>query len=458
MTAPVDSFPWDLLLASIEEGRVIPVVGPELLAFERDGCTAHLHDQLAAALRTRLGISGEPTHGPTALSRVAGQFLDGGGQRGMLYSTLHAILSTTKIATPRPLLQLAQIDPFRLFVSTTFDRFMQRALDEARFGGDPRTITRVYSLRTKVEDLPCDPLALEAPLVFQIFGRSSTIADFAVTDEDLLEFVHALQTVDRRPRLLFDAMRDYNLLVLGCSFPDWLTRFFVRALSDSRLLDPRSTLETIADDRTASDPDLGEFLRQCKVTVYQGGGTLQFVDELWRRWQSEHPQGSAELVAAAEPATPVPEIAPGGIFLSYASQDRQAVLALKAGLEGAGLEVWYDQRRLEAGDVYERKIKRNIEACTFFFPVISAEACRRLEGYYRKEWYWAIERSRRFEASFPFIQPIVVDDVPYDVAGVPEEFVNRHWQRFPGGTPTPEFLDLTKQRIRDLRKRKAGRQ
>lgn len=458
MTAPIDSFPWDVLLASIEENRVIPVVGPELLVLERDGGQVPLYDLLAATLSARLGMAWKPTDGRAALSRVASQFLDGGGQRGMLYSTLHAILSTTKIATPRPLLQLAQIEPFRLFVSATFDRLMQRAIDEVRFGGDSRTATRVYSLRTKVEDLPCDPRALDAPLVFQIFGRSSTIADFAVTDEDLLEFVHALQTVDRRPRLLFDAMRDYNLLVLGCSFPDWLTRFFVRTLSDSRLLDPRSTIETIADDRTAGDTDLVEFLRQCKVTVYQGGGTIQFVDELSRRWQAEHPQGANQPVPAAEQLPAVPDIAPGGIFLSYASQDREAVLALKAGLESAGLEVWYDQRRLEAGDVYERKIKRNIEACTFFFPVISAEACRRLEGYYRKEWYWAIERLKRFESSFPFIQPIVVDDVPYDVAGVPEEFVNRHWQRFPGGNPTSEFLDLTKQRIRDLRKRKAGRQ
>jgi len=111
VTAPVDSFPWDVLLASIEEGRVIPVVGPELLVLERDGREAPLYDLLAAALSTRLGISGVATDGRAALSRVASQFLDGGGQRGMLYSTLHAILSTTKVATPKPLLQLAQIEP-----------------------------------------------------------------------------------------------------------------------------------------------------------------------------------------------------------------------------------------------------------------------------------------------------------------------------------------------------------
>lgn len=458
MTKASDSFPWDVLLASIDEGRVVPIVGPELLVFDRDGREVLLQDVIADALKERLGIDGSSTTGRTELNRIASQFLEGGGHRGMLYSTAHAVLSAAELSTPSPLRQLAKIRGLQLFVSTTFDRFMQRALDEERFGGNSRTQTRVYSLRTKVEDLPCEPLALEAPLVFQIFGRSSTVADYAITDEDLLEFVHALQTVDRRPRLLFDAMRDYNLLVLGCSFPNWLTRFFVRALSDMRLLDPRDTLETIADNRTAEDNDLVEFLRQCKVTVYTGGGTTQFVEELLQRWQAAHPQGDTEVVAEVEDQPASAEMAPGGIFLSYASQDRDAVLNLKAGLESGGLEVWYDQRRLEAGDLYEKKIRRNIEACSFFFPIISANACQRLEGYYRKEWFWAIERSKRFESSYPFIQPIVVDDVPYDAKGIPDEFANRHWQRFEDGVPTQEFLELSKRRIRDLRKRKAGRQ
>ncbi len=456
LTKVDDSFPWDVLLASIDEGRVIPVVGPELLVFDRAGREMSLHEVLADVLKERLGIDGHSTTGRTELSRIASEFLDGGGHRGMLYSKLHSILTSGEFSTPQPLRQLARIQGLKLFVSTTFDRFMQQALDEERFGGDSRTQARVYSLRTKVEDLPCDPLALEVPLVFQIFGRSSTVADYVITDEDLLEFVHSLQTTDRRPRMLFDAMRDYNLLVLGCSFPNWLTRFFVRALSDMRLLDPRDTLETIADNQTAQDPDLVEFLRQCKVTVYEAGGTTQFVDELSRRWEAEHPTGESDAVDEPQETTGTNDIAPGGIFLSYASQDRAAVLELKANLEAAGLEVWYDQRRLEAGDLYEKKIRRNIEACAFFFPIISASACQRLEGYYRKEWFWAIERSKRFESSYPFIQPIVVDDVPYEAQGIPDEFANRHWQRFEGGVPTPEFLDLTKRRIRDLRKRRAG--
>jgi hypothetical protein len=450
----VNRFHWDLLLTSIEEGRIVPVLGPELLRLGVDGQEKLLHTHLAERLIERLGITHDMGEGAVSLNRVASSYLEAGGHRAMLYSTLHTMLAEDGPGPPEPLVKLARIRGLRLFVSTTFDSLMERALDEVRHGGQPRTAVRVFSLRSRIEDIPCEPAMLSDPLVFHIFGRSSTAADFVVTDEDLLEFVHVLHTGDRRPSLLFDALRDYNLLVLGCSFPDWLTRFFVRVISDMRLLEPRGTLETIVDDHTVRNQDLVLFLRQAKISVFAHGGTVEFVDELCRRWEERHP-GGREIPTPTEPEPA--DGTPGGIFLSYASEDRDAVLELKRRLEEFGLEVWFDQRRLEAGDVYERKIQRNIEACSFFFPIVSASSCGRLEGYYRKEWYWAIERSRRFDGSFPFIQPIVIDDTPYEAAGVPDEFSDRHWQRFPGGTPTAEFLELTKQRIRELRKREAGR-
>lgn len=450
----MDGFHWDILLTSIEEGRVVPVLGPGLMQLAIDGRSVTLDQWLAERLAERLPeVASDPPQ-RMSLDGVAGRFLDRGGHRGLFYSTLHSILSSAEVPLPEVLQKLARVKGLRLFVNTTFDNLMERALDEVRYAGQRRTSSLTFSLRARREDIPCEPRLLETATVFHIFGRSSTAADYVVTDEDLLEFVHVLQTGDRRPVLLFDALRDNNLLVLGCSFPDWLTRFFVRAISDMRLIEPRSTIETIVDDHTPQDTTLVEFLRRFSYHVYQGGDTAGFIDELCGRWEERHPPTEA---APFEGETEVTTLPGGAIFLSYASEDRAAVLEIKRRLEAVGLEVWYDQRRLEAGDVYERKIRRNIEACSFFFPVISHASCNRLEGYYRKEWFWAIERSRRFEPTFPFVQPIVVDDTPYEAAGVPEEFSSRHWQRFPGGTVTDEFLELTRQRIRELRKREAGR-
>ena len=41
---------WDQVLQFIEEGRVIPVVGPELLTLEVGGRTAHLYGYLVSRI------------------------------------------------------------------------------------------------------------------------------------------------------------------------------------------------------------------------------------------------------------------------------------------------------------------------------------------------------------------------------------------------------------------------
>lgn len=453
-----DRFHWSVLISAIEEGRVIPVIGPELLVFEQDGAKTDLYSLLAGRLADKLAVDRADLPKQFSLDDVALRYFENRGQRSVLYSTLNSLVRDPAFPVPEPLRRLAEIDGLRLFVSTTFDGFMARALEDARPAAKSSAVTRDYSLRSRVEDLPNAVEDLEAPVVFRLFGGSSTLTDYVVTDEDLLEFLLALRSPDRRPKLLFDALRDCNLLVLGCSFPNWLSRFFVRVISDMRLLDRRDTLETIADDRTAEDQNLVLFLRHCNISIFQGGGTVEFVDELWRRWREIHPEGQkASAGASVSIQEDRPTVPGGAIFLSYASEDRAMVLELKEHLEQAGLEVWFDQRRLEAGDVYEHKIRRNIATCSFFFPCISRASANRLEGYYRKEWHWAIERSRRFEASFPFIQPIVLDDTPYGVDGIPSEFSSRHWQVFPGGVPSNDFLELTRQRVRDLRKHLAGR-
>ena len=48
-------------------------------------------------------------------------------------------------------------------------------------------------------------------------------------EEDLLEYIYGM-TAESRPNRLFDHLRSMNLLFLGCNYPDWLSRFFIRLL------------------------------------------------------------------------------------------------------------------------------------------------------------------------------------------------------------------------------------
>ena len=51
---------WDQLLQFIEEGRVVPIVGQDLLVCEIDGQTTLLYPYLAAQLADYLGVPADP--------------------------------------------------------------------------------------------------------------------------------------------------------------------------------------------------------------------------------------------------------------------------------------------------------------------------------------------------------------------------------------------------------------
>ena len=120
------------------------------------------------------------------------------------------------------------------------------------------------------------------------------------------------------------------------------------------------------------------------------------------------------------------------------------------------MDVWFDKDRLEAGDQYDAKIKRHIKGCALFIPVISRNTERRLEGYFRREWSLAIERSYGIADSVPFILPVVIDDTGEYSETVPERFRQAQWTRLPAGAVTAEFEARMVKIVRDHRKRERG--
>ena len=121
------------------------------------------------------------------------------------------------------------------------------------------------------------------------------------------------------------------------------------------------------------------------------------------------------------------------VFISYAREDLPAVQQIKAGLEAAGITTWFDIDRLEVGDDYDRKIQRNIARCSYFIPVVSATTQRRLEGYFRREWSYAIDRARNMADGALFILPVTIDATTAAEALVPDKFKALHFTHLPGG-------------------------
>ncbi len=142
-------------------------------------------------------------------------------------------------------------------------------------------------------------------------------------------------------------------------------------------------------------------------------------------------------------ATPAAPPAPGpSVFLSYASADRAAARALRETLAAAGLDVWLDEEELAGGEAWDTKIRNQIRTCTYFMPVISATTETRREGYFRREWRLAVERTLDLADDVMFLVPVVIDDTRDHGARVPEKFFTVQWLRAPGGAATPELRAL----------------
>jgi len=437
-TTTLDDDAWDDLLSFIEERRVIPIVGPELLMVSTERGPRLLYEWAAERLAARLNVNTAELPQPYTLNDVVCLFLAARGRREEAYVRLRGIIKDATFDPPPALRHLAAITDFDLFVTTTADALLESAINLERFGGAPSTDVLSYA-PNRVVDLPSERDRLQRPIVYHLFGKLAASPTYVISDEDLLEFICALQSEHLVPEKLFHELEHNHLLFIGSNFTNWLARLFLRMAKRQRLSDPRDVGEVLADDHSSQDDRLVAFLQQVSVRTRIYVGAERFVEELYRRWQAG---GKGAAAAAAVPARflpPAREMPDNAVFISYAREDLAAVQQIKAGLEAAGITTWFDLDRLEVGDDYDRKIQRNIMRCSYFIPVVSANTQRRLEAYFRREWSYAIDRVRNMADGALFILPVSIDATTVVEALVPDKFKALHFTHLPRGQVSADF-------------------
>jgi TolB-like protein/Tfp pilus assembly protein PilF len=128
------------------------------------------------------------------------------------------------------------------------------------------------------------------------------------------------------------------------------------------------------------------------------------------------------------------------VFLSYASEDAEAAGRICEALRAAGIEVWFDRSELRGGDAWDHQINVRIRDCRLFVAIISAHTEARDEGYFRREWKLAVERTNDMADQKAFLVPVAIDDTPEKIASVPDKFRHVQWTRLRGGETTPAFI------------------
>ena len=238
--------------------------------------------------------------------------------------------------------------------------------------------------------------------MLSLFGQAAATPEYAIHEEDRLEWLHALlPDAARLPGWLAHKLRHQPMLFIGCEMPDWIGRFLLRLSSTERLSDERKQFLFVATS-DSQVPSLSDFFATyCRRPLVQqlDMEPAAFVSELRERCRTRHREATG-----IRPGVPVASYGPQGsatppIFISYMREDAEAARRLAQSISELGGAVWLDVRRLEAGDDWEKEILTAIgETVRLFIPIISANTEREREGYVFREWAEALERAPRFPA------------------------------------------------------------
>lgn len=469
---------WEDLLAFIEDKHVIPVIGPELNTVELQGKSIPLNRALAIKLLEKYHIEfidDRDPHDSKGTGVVLRKHLElndavcaiaqkGNKRVQDLYRPIKDLLDEildSQPAIPESLRELSRIKDFDLFVSTTFDDLLVKALNASK-GGMSRADEIIFAPSlpgAQQKDIPEIPPSNYCA-VFYLFGKASHLPFYAIHDEDILEFLYNLQAErGNLPERMLAEIRNRNMLLIGCNFPEWLNRFFIRLSNLERLSRyDRPKKEFLVDRELVCNRNCTIFYeRFSENTRLYPDSAKSFVNELVRRWTERHPADESPVSAAQ--SIPLHESRSGEIFISYAREDISYAQNLYEELDhiGSGI-IWFDKSSIMPGDVWENNIKTAISKCSLFLALVSSTTEHRNEGVFRKEWKMAVQRNEGIQGK-RFIYPIVLDrefngnTETYRL--IPEAFRAFHFSHAPGGHMAEDlkkhFIDV----LREIRRRRA---
>ena len=181
-TTQMDAIPWSRLRRGIHDPQVLPIIGPGLVTVTANGRQLPVTDRLAPQFAQRRGlpVADQPTRNRAACAHLVTR-----GPRKAIHEELRELVERhANLPLPPGLAELAAIRDFDLFLTATFDGFLVRALQDARPGFPARRLPAFHP--HKLADLP---ESLPKTFLYHVLGAYDTHPDFAVWEEDYLEFL-----------------------------------------------------------------------------------------------------------------------------------------------------------------------------------------------------------------------------------------------------------------------------
>ncbi|MEE9568113.1 MAG: SIR2 family protein [Candidatus Binatia bacterium] len=183
---------------------------------------------------------------------------------------------------PSPALMMLAGLPFKIFVTTNYDRLLESAL--SKFEKDP--VTFVYNPHPDpnkpIPDMTKDP-TVERPLLFKMHGDLNQRDSIVITDEDYITFVQRMsdkEALHPVPRTVRFRMQRWPMLFVGYSLRDYNFRLIFRTLRWN--VDPANFPRSFSVDRSPDPLILQVWQNEMKFVTFVTQDLWTFVPWLFK--------------------------------------------------------------------------------------------------------------------------------------------------------------------------------
>ncbi|UCH92613.1 MAG: toll/interleukin-1 receptor domain-containing protein [Candidatus Aminicenantes bacterium] len=391
---------WDTLIYSILQDNCILMLGPDAAAEKVGDSHKPLTEILANKLAEMIDPEVREKIDPSDLTQVA-QFYCMEKGRNSLYANVTAFYTQREDMTSDLHMDLAAL-PFYLSVTTTPDNMFFNSLKKQ---GKSPLMERYHFNR------PDNPGIVkmgteQEPLVFYLYGKLEEPKSLLLTENDLLDFLVSL--ISEKPPLPKNIVsqlrnKEKSFLFLGFGFRHWYLRILLHVLQGQSKESPSFAMEQF-------EPKYEDLLRQTVVFFQKSGFKIHIFEYELRNFAKELVEKYYQAAKICIPR--IKHMDTPEVFISHASENKDAAYSLYKKLEDAGLIPWLDKENLRGGEEWEKEIKKTIKNVDYVLVLLSKALASEHESYVFKEINHAMERKKGFRQGIRFIIPVRIDDCP----------------------------------------------
>ncbi len=219
------------IVEGLKAGRIIPYLGPAVLALEGNGTVPDSPETLVERITAKVTVPHKIRKNLTA----AGQYIENFKHR----KTLVALLKEAFSANPEPtaLHRLLAGLPLPLIVDAWYDATMAEAMQGRGDFGQIQGVSRAEFLDAWVHYYHADGSPAEgseaaewATLLYKPLGSVAPAGNFILSDSDYVEVLTEIDIQTPIPERVQEIRSGRNFLFLGCRFRTQLERSYARQI------------------------------------------------------------------------------------------------------------------------------------------------------------------------------------------------------------------------------------